>query len=125
MRKKAQKKPQTILDIVIENMKQLAFVRDDILIAKGSPENSGVREKHLCNAIKGLAEIEDLNTALSEWWKMEYFKRQWISGFCYPCYGTGKTNDPKHPTCKDCRGRGNVGARKPKGNMIPDGWKVK
>jgi hypothetical protein len=126
------RKTQTVLESVIEQQRLLKLLERDLRSAK---ELQGtLRETFVRRSISRLAELySDHWTPLIEWWKMEYFKRQWASGFCYHCQGDGHTMEstgvPKHPMravkCSECLGKGHVAPRQPRGSMIPAGQEPK
>lgn len=95
-------------------------IESDLLAASTASAGTEEREKHMLMAISQMADLDDIVLGLSKWWKLEFFKRQWASGFCYDCQGSGKSTAQK---CPACRGKGRVACRKPKGSMIPAGWK--
>lgn len=120
MSEKRKKLEPIILDLLNQLQRDAKQVWFDLMNAKGQPAGSMTREKSMLNAIQGLCEMETITHELSEWWKSEYFKRQWASGFCFPCSGEGKAEKGK---CSHCCGKGRIAPRKPKGDMIPSGWK--
>ena len=84
------------------------------------------REKFMLAAIHDLADMETITSELSEWWKLEYFKRQMAAGFCFHCQGDGievRFTNGKTKPCTECHGKKRVKPRKLKGDMIPAGWK--
>jgi hypothetical protein len=121
-----------VLESVVEQQRQLKLLEKDLRDAHGSSRlgRTADTEKYMRRVISRMAELDGEWHELSEWWKLEYFKRQWAAGFCYHCQGDGKTmestGDPKHPLravqCTKCLGKGRVPYRKPRGGMIPAGW---
>jgi hypothetical protein len=120
--------PPTVLDSVIEQQGELKLLERDLLAAKAAHGNE--REKFMVEVLKRLCDLDTYHwSPLIEWWKEEYFKRQWASGYCYACQGGGKVEERtggEHPfrtmKCRECGGKGHGAPRKPVGDMIPAGW---
>lgn len=133
-----QPKDATVLDMIGQQIEILQHVQSRLTQAQivskkkdcSKKYKSTAIERYMQSAISGIAKLDsEYWNPLSAWWKLEYFKRQWASGFCFVCQGDGKqmedTGDPKHPLqakrCSECHGRGRVRPRKPRGEMIFSG----